>query len=253
MEDLTGKVSNGGATAEGILSPDEWNQLPSEVQNVIATRGQALNNADLNQLGKAIAEYSIGGQVYTDTGAADAYVLTATGGRQAITALSDGDKFRFIPANTNTGASTANISGLGVVDIKKIGGVDDPAAGYIQSGVEVTLTYRTAPSAHFELTSDALGVYQHWQDVTISRAIGVTYTNTTGKPIAVQAGVGDNVTNRINFRFIVGGISLPQSLSEGATGTGNERVLSVEVPSGSTYILERISGTGTLETWVELR
>lgn len=31
--------------------------------------------------------------------------------------------------------------------------------------------------------NNSIGVNQTWQDVTASRTIGVTYTNTTGKPI----------------------------------------------------------------------
>jgi len=51
-----------------------------------------------------------------DTGAADAYAITPS---PAITAYAAGQVFFFKVANTNTGASTLNVSGLGVKTIKK--------------------------------------------------------------------------------------------------------------------------------------
>lgn len=54
----------------------------------------------------------------TDTGAADAYVITAT----YITALTAGQTVLFKAANANTGASTLNVSGLGVKAIKNLSG-----------------------------------------------------------------------------------------------------------------------------------
>ena len=49
MEDLNDKVLGGN------LPAIEWNQVPSEIQNVIENLGISLSNGDLNQLGKAIA------------------------------------------------------------------------------------------------------------------------------------------------------------------------------------------------------
>lgn len=49
-----------------------------------------------------------------DTGAVNAYVLNFTAN---FTAYADGIVIYWIPGNTNTGASTLNINGLGIVDI----------------------------------------------------------------------------------------------------------------------------------------
>lgn len=111
MEDLNDKVTGSTLTAA------EWNQVPSEIQNVIEGLGQTLSSGDLDQLGKAISGYVANGTFYTDSGAADAYVLTTIGSKQSSTAYTDGLEAEFIIGNTNTGASTINVATLGVVDI----------------------------------------------------------------------------------------------------------------------------------------
>ena len=116
MDDLNDKVTG------GTLSAAEWNQLPSEAQSVIEALGLVLSGADLNQLGKAIAGYAGAATWYADSGIADAYVLSAVGGKQGTSSLDvnhDGLLIRFVPGNDSTGASTINVNNLGVKDIKR--------------------------------------------------------------------------------------------------------------------------------------
>ncbi len=114
MEDLNDKITGGNLTAP------EWNEVPSELQNIIEDMGLVLSSGDLNQLGKAIADYVAAGAFYSETGAADAYVATVIGAKQGLHVLSavvDGAIVRFRPGNANTGASTLNVNSLGVKDI----------------------------------------------------------------------------------------------------------------------------------------
>ncbi len=116
MEDLNDKATS------GTLSAAEWNQVPSELQNVIVAVGQVLTNGDVQQLNKAIAGYAGAGDYYSDTGIADAYIMTVIGskiGPAALDADHDGLLVRFRPGNANTGASTANVATLGVRDIRR--------------------------------------------------------------------------------------------------------------------------------------
>lgn len=108
MQDLNDKVT--GST----LLANEFNEIPSEIQNVIVATGQTLASGDLDQLGKGIAEYAANGSFYTDGGAADAYVLSVIGAKESPNAYVNGMEIRFKPTNTNTGASTANVNSLGV-------------------------------------------------------------------------------------------------------------------------------------------
>lgn len=130
MQDLNDKITGGTLTAL------EWNEVPSEIQNVIEGLGITLSSGDLNQLGKAIAGYVANGAFYTDSGAADAYVLTKIGSKQSVTAYTDGLEAEFIADNPNTGASTVNVATLGVKNIKLRGGAD-PAAGEIDGRVRI--------------------------------------------------------------------------------------------------------------------
>lgn len=131
MQDLNDKVTGGELTAP------EWNQPATEIQNVIEALAITLSGSDLDQLGKAIAGYVANNNFYTDSGAANAYVLTQIGSKQAITAYTDGAQFDFIADNDNAaGSSTVNVAGLGVKSIVTRSGAN-PAAGEISGRVSL--------------------------------------------------------------------------------------------------------------------
>lgn len=87
----------------------------------------------------------------------------------------------------------------------------------------------------------ALGVGQTWTDVTASRTLGTTYTNSTGKPIMVSVcyPLGNCVV-------VVGGVTISDtSAANNDTKTQNSFV----VPASATYVVT----AGTLTLWAELR
>jgi hypothetical protein len=95
-----------------------------------------------------------------------------------------------------------------------------------------------------------LGVGQTWQNVTSSRAAGVTYTNTTGRPIFVSAYFNGAGTGREAILTTEGiGISFSQAAS------GQDRInVSGIIRAGADYIVTfRFGSGGTLEVWSELR
>lgn len=148
MDDLNDKITGGTLTAA------EWNQVPSEIQNVIEGLGITLSSGDVNQLGKAIAGYVANGAFYTDSGAANAYVLSVVGSKQAPTAYTDGMKIRFHAGNNNTGASTVNVASLGVKNIKTPDG-GNPSAGDIPT-TRITEAWYDSSAGYFVLdTSNA--------------------------------------------------------------------------------------------------
>ncbi len=83
-------------------------------------------------------------------------------------------------------------------------------------------------------TSSTFGVGQTWQDLTSSRSSGVTYTNTTGKPIQIYIMTGTQSSTLVidGVTIAVHGESMPQII----------------VPLTSSY---RFSGV--VFTWAELR
>jgi len=117
------------------------NSARSEVNNIITNSGQSITTSNLNQLGIAAAVYAAGADFYTDSGVADAYVLSAIGSKQTPNAYFTGMRVRFIVGNTNTGASTVNVATLGVKNIKGRDGTSDPSAGDFPAGQIIDLTY----------------------------------------------------------------------------------------------------------------
>ncbi len=98
----------------------------------------------------------------------------------------------------------------------------------------------------------SIGIGQSWQDVTAQRQIGVTYTNTTGRPIALSVtlqsgslgGTADiklSVNGRIVYFQYVGGMNASPSISAFWI-----------LQAGDTYSLAAQS-SGNIIKWLELR
>ena len=86
---------------------------------------------------------------------------------------------------------------------------------------------------------EAIGVGQTWQDVTASRVVNTTYTNSTAKPIMIYVYFGLTTTGSA---FLVDGVAtMSSSASAGTSGQ-------VIVPVGSTY-----KSQSSFTTWTELR
>ena len=88
-----------------------------------------------------------------------------------------------------------------------------------------------------------LGDGQTWQNMTASRSSGVTYTNSTGKPISIIVTCG---LNGSTISLTIAG-SVRQSM--GNTGAGNGNVTGI-VPNGATY---SVTAPSTIDNWSELR
>ena len=118
----------------------EQNQVTNEVENAAMSTGQTPSSGDLFQLAKSTADYAAHGDFYTDSGSASTYVLTVISPKQATTAYSNGFRARFVVGNTNTGASTVNVSTLGVKSIKRRDG-SALSEGDMVTGDNVILEY----------------------------------------------------------------------------------------------------------------
>lgn len=119
--------------------------------------------------------------------------------------------------------------------------------GYIESTQTTAGTWATTPSTiqgtGGEAVNDmsSLGYGQTWQDVTTSRTLGTTYTNSTGKPIMVSVCYQTG-----NCVIVVGGITISDtSAANNNTKTQNSFV----VPPSTTYVVT----AGSLTVWAELR
>ena len=112
-----------------------------------------------------------------------------------------------------------------------------------KSGVIAAVTPSNAATI---AQSTDLGVGQTWQNVTGSRASGVTYTNNTGKPIQVVISVFSTSSIESNV-LNVGGVTL----LDGDLGTaGMVSIQSFVVPNGVSY---SFTTTSQIRSWSELR
>jgi hypothetical protein len=104
----------------------------------------------------------------------------------------------------------------------------------------------TMPAANgtVTLSSDLkeIGVGQIWQDVSGSRTAGVTYTNSTGKPIMVSVRTTATATD---FTITVDSIVTAQVTNIATT----RMFMTTIVPNGSTYVVSGFQGG----SWAELR
>ena len=109
----------------------------------------------------------------------------------------------------------------------------------------------TAPNLSGTNTGDQdlseIGVGQTWQDVTASRASGVTYTNTTGKPISAAV----NIINAIHTHPATAFVGATRVIYKSDLLIGECATFTFIIPAGSTYKSDY--SPNPLESWVELR
>jgi len=119
-----------------------------------------------------------------------------------------------------------------------------------ENGVEVNQGNISAPNLSGTNTGDQtlseIGVGQTWQDVSGSRSVGVTYTNTTGKPINLFLVIKDDGVNGVTFS--IDGISLTYG---NLTALQNESI-SLVIPNGVQYGNLQLNGNN-IRHWLELR
>lgn len=125
--------------------------------------------------------------------------------------------------------------------------------GVVESTQAAAGTWATAPSrvqgtgGQAFAAMQSLGFGQMWQDVTGSRALSTTYTNTTGRPIEVS--VWSHNSNAVS-QAISGIVSGMTVASEGHNVGGIGMRVSFIVPPGAQYSV--VSGSA-LTKWFELR
>jgi hypothetical protein len=95
-------------------------------------------------------------------------------------------------------------------------------------------------------TLNEIGVGQTWQDLSGSRSAGITYTNSTGKPINLFLVIRDGGSS--GFTFSIDGISLTY---RNLANLQNESI-SLVIPNGVQYGNLQLNGNN-IRHWLELR
>jgi hypothetical protein len=90
---------------------------------------------------------------------------------------------------------------------------------------------------------------QTWTDVTGSRVVGTTYTNSTGKPIFIGIKLAGNPQNA-GGNLSVNGSVVASFQAYAATSVGSVATI---VPPSGTYVLTQSTATLSITSWLELR
>jgi hypothetical protein len=161
--DVTAGTPNANPATLNVRGEMPMYLLPNVAYKIVETDsgGNSVRTTDNVVNNQLITLY--GG---VDTGSTNAYLVNFTANFSAYT---DGIVIYFVPANTNTGASTINVNGLGVINILGPGGVN-PIAGTIVGGYPIGLIYK---GGSFYLIS---------QDNPTSGSFAGTFTGLTGSP-----------------------------------------------------------------------
>ena len=110
-------------------------------------------------------------------------------------------------------------------------------------------TFNDGSQQAISTNSYALGVGQTWQDVTSSRALVTTYTNSTGRPIMVAITTTPNFSVALVLRINSFGNSV--DLDAGFNGSEGSPGFCVAIPIGAVYSVP--INNYPVSRWFELR
>lgn len=119
MRNIDTKIDNTAPAASGRLKAAQWNSMQNELENLVVSAGIALDetdgpDTDQRMMAQAIARYASSAIFATDSGVANAYVLSLIGDFQPPKAYFRGMHVVFYPGAANTGAGTINAFALGI-------------------------------------------------------------------------------------------------------------------------------------------
>ena len=184
--------------------------------------------------------------------------LTAADCGRPFLAGSKGSIFHLPPLNTCTPGSVIKIASQGGNSAIYPSGEDAIFGGSINwpsvplAGWEY-VEFISRPTAWIiiggSILSGALGVSQSHQELTESRALSSTYTNTTGRPIVIKVSVQLSTGNAMGL-YIDG--ALQSEVSGNYTNPIFQSLVDI-VPYGKSYQVAPVLGSGVLLKWTELR
>ena len=165
---------------------------------------------------------------------------TFTGANGEVTVDTTNKTLRVHDGTTAGGTQLATLTG-GLVPATQLPAATTSVQGAVilNNTLTSTSTTQALTAAQGKVLKDSLdaasfGVGQTWQNLTSSRASGVTYTNTTGKPIQIYI-----VTGTENRPLVIDGVTIP---------VHGESMPQIIVPHTSSYRFD-----GVVFTWAELR
>lgn len=197
MRNISSKTDNVGDT----LPASDFNaNLRVELQSIVTDVGLTLDpeggpDTDLDMFGKALVMYANASQYYVDTGSVDTYEIDRVGNLQPLSSYVDGVTVTFKAANSNTGASTLDVDGLGAKDLVDSGG-SAISAGVVVAGQYVTARYNGLTD-DFELITSAGSSLTTWINLGDDFLPIVSGTGTLGDTTHLVEGIYLGDSNHI--------------------------------------------------------
>lgn len=234
MKDIVTKV-DGVST----YSADEFNPNMTELERAVINSGQTLDptGTNLDQLSEAMGRYGGGGaDFYSDSGAANAYVLTGVGPFIKSKEYFDGMMVRFVAGFSNTLPSTINVSTIGVVPLRDSTGT---ALGpnFIRLGATITATYDLAALEFRILGNGGAAPFQF---------IGLFAGAVANIPTGWALCDGNNGTPDLRNNFVrgAGGLFAPNAIG-GSDVTGGHALSVAELAVHSHTYTARTGSVGS--------
>ena len=159
--------------------------------------------------------------------------------------LSSGSVNALRVLNGGTGLATLTSNAL-------LTGNGTNAVQLISPGASGNILMSNGTSWSSQTPTYGIGVGQSWQDVTSSRVMGTTYTNSTGKPIMLVARASRNGVSTSGIDITINGLTIPVCYGTNSNG-GNTAVGSIIIPVGATYVLSVSSESLSSYNIFELR
>jgi hypothetical protein len=197
-----------------------------------------------------------------------AYAISITGNAATATNATNASNVPYtgltgtVPTwNQNTTGTSANITGVAAIANGGTGQITAPLALTAIGGAALAgsasqrFSVADATLANHAVAFDqVIGLGQTWTDVLAGRAVGGTYTNSTGKLIIVSLHIGQSVAASYTDIFLTTGGYAHRFRAIGDTLAGGEIQVIVPIQAGDTYILT-VSGPAAyaLISWWELR
>lgn len=206
-------------------------------------------DANFSSIATAFNDASLGYNNYigTDTGGANAYIVSCTFG--APTTYNVGMTLTFKPANTNTGASTINVNALGTMPIQHGDGTAC-IGGEIQAGKNISLIYN---GTAFQIQGPSFGygttLYYDYDDfVFFPGGSSISASVTGASKLCFLSGAGTGVAG---FTAVIPGHPGVMQITSPTQSGGTVRVSNggFITLDGFTYTLRWIIQTpGTIDT-----
>jgi len=183
----------------------------------------------------------------TTGGAINAYTLTTSATPHGQSLIIS---FVVQSAHTNTGASTINVNGLGAVPITYFDGSPLKGGELVASLEYFAISWDLGSSYRLLLPFPAVVVpalFGTIHDVTASRVLGTTYTNTSTLPMFVSVQGTSNGAS-VNLSFLNAGVTV---FTFGQPNTASSMGCTGMVPPGGTYSVVSTGAGVTVNKWIE--